>query len=139
MPGQLSFVLALRELALEPSQRPVQSDDTANGQPAVKARRKADDGDERHDDGDDEEQDAVDQRGQPERRVPLPERGARAVEALRSRRERQIVGLLGGKLAEPIERPPAPSELRGSLPAADIAKPGAGPSAPAGYCRKRAG
>jgi hypothetical protein len=98
MLGKLSVVFPLRELALEPSQRPVQSDDTTNGQPAIKARRKADDGDERHDDGDDEEQDAVDQRGQPERRVSLPERGARAVEALRGRRERQIVGLLGGKL-----------------------------------------
>jgi len=76
MLGQLSFVVTLRELALEPSQRPVQSDDTTNGHPAIKARRKADDGDERHDDGDDEEEDAVKQRGQPERRVPLPERGA---------------------------------------------------------------
>src|SRR5262249_55415098 len=34
MLGQLSFVLALRELALESSQRPVQSHDTTNGQPA---------------------------------------------------------------------------------------------------------
>jgi hypothetical protein len=55
MLGQLSFVLALRELALEPAQRPVHSDDTTNGQPAVKAQRKADDGDERRDDGNDEE------------------------------------------------------------------------------------
>ena len=76
MLGKLSFTLALRELALEPAQRPVQSHDTTNGQRAVKARRKADDGDERRDDGDDEEQDAVKQRGQPERRVPLPERRA---------------------------------------------------------------
>ena len=34
MLGQLSFVVTLRELALEPSQRPVQSDDTTNGEPA---------------------------------------------------------------------------------------------------------
>src|SRR6516162_4981115 len=105
MLGQQRFVLALRDLALEPAQRPMQSDDTTNSQPMIKARCKADGGDKRRDDGDDEEQNTVKKRGEPERRVPLPERRARAVEALCGQRERQIVGLLGGKLTEPIERP----------------------------------
>ena len=42
MLGKVSFVLALRERAFQSSERSVQSDDTTNGQPAVKARGKAD-------------------------------------------------------------------------------------------------
>jgi len=61
MLGKVSFVLALRELAFQSAERSVQSDDTTNGRPAVKARGKADDGDERRDDWDDEEQDTVKQ------------------------------------------------------------------------------
>src|SRR5262249_50511067 len=104
MLGQLSFVLALCELALESSQRPVQSHDTTNGQPAIKARRKADDGEQPRGDRHQEEAGADEQRGERERRGPLPEWGAWGVDALRSRRERQIVGLLGGKLPVAIER-----------------------------------
>ena len=61
MLGEVSFVLALRELVLQAPQRSVQSDDTTKGQPAVEARRKADDGDERRDHWDDEEQGSVKQ------------------------------------------------------------------------------
>ena len=94
---------AVSEFAFKISQSSVQLVDAMNVEPPVKPRCKADDGNERGDNRNDKEYDSAEERGQPERRVALPEAWAGAVKCLCRWRKRQIIGLLGGKFTEPVK------------------------------------
>src|SRR5262245_56228028 len=102
---------AVSEFAFKISQSSVQLIDAMNVEPPVKAGCKADDGNERGDNRNDKEYDSAEERGQPERRVALPEAWAGAVKCLCRWRKRQIIGLLGGKFAEPVKGAGCPVHL----------------------------
>ena len=94
---------AVSEFAFKISQSSVQLIDAMEVEPPVKPRCETDDGNERRDNRNDKEYDSVEERGQPERRVALPEARAGAVKCLRRWGKRQIIGLLGGKFTEPVK------------------------------------
>src|SRR6516165_3033185 len=95
---------AVSEFAFKISQSSVQLVDAMEVEPPVKPRCETDDGNECRDNRNDKEYDSVEERGQPERRVTLPEARAGAVKCLCRWRKRQIIGLLGGN---------SPSRLKG--------------------------
>src|SRR5262245_48239108 len=102
---------AVSEFAFKISQSSVQLIDAMNVEPPVKAGCKADDGNERGDNRNDKEYDSAEERGQPERRVALPEAWAGAVKCLCRWRKRQIIRLLGGKFSEPVKGAGCPVHL----------------------------
>src|SRR5262249_40645572 len=106
--AKLGSVGAVSEVAFKISPSSVQLVDAMNVEPSVKPRGEADDGNEQRDNRNDKKNDAIEERGQPERRVALPEARAGAVKCLCRWRKRQIVGLLGGKFTEPVKRAGSP-------------------------------
>src|SRR5262249_44472016 len=106
---------AVSEFAFKISQSSVQLVDAMKVEPPVKPRCEANDGNERGDNRNDKEYDSGEERGQPERRVALPEARAGAVKCLRRWRQRQIIGLLGGKFTESIKGAGCPVHLAHSF------------------------
>src|SRR5262249_47388629 len=80
--AKLGSVGAVSEFAFKISQSSVQLVDAMNVEPSVKPRCEADDGNQQRDNRNDKEYDAIEERGQPERRVALPEARAGAVKCL---------------------------------------------------------
>ena len=106
---------AVSEFAFKISQSSVQLVDATNVESPVKPRCEADDGNERGENRNNKEYDSAEERGQPERRVALPEARAGAVKCLCRWRKRQIIGLLGGKFTEPVKGAGCPVHLAHSF------------------------
>src|SRR5215472_4412542 len=102
---------AVSEFAFKISQSSVHLVDATNVEPPVKSRCEADDGNESCDNRNDKEYDSGEERGQPERRIALPEARAGAIKCLCRWGKWQVIGLLAGKFTESVKGAGCPVHL----------------------------
>jgi hypothetical protein len=91
------------DIMLQAGGRLVPAPNRATIQPSIRRRCETQDGNQRRDDRNRNEDRMVEQHRQPEAHILVEQRRTRAIETLRSWRERRILRVRRGKLAKPVE------------------------------------